>query len=148
MTNIDYAKSCTEVLTIINNMSIENFNKLPSELIESLKKNKDANYNFYLDYSKSLKEQNISEFTMAILKNIYRDYWVTQDVRKNILLDEANKRAEKERNKQETFNIDNVFKNMNKPNIKIQSNTNIIPLKKENILQKFIKKFISIFGGK
>ena len=137
--NIDYAKSCTEVLAIIYNMSIKNFNKIPPEVIKTLEENKDSNYNFKLDYSKNINEQNISEFTIAILKNFYRDYWATEDTRQRILLDEANRRYEKEKIKHELYNQDNVLKNMNKSN-NSKKQTAIVPDKKENILKRLLRK--------
>lgn len=137
--NIDYAKSCTEVLAIIYNMSIKNFNKIPPEVIKTLEENKDSNYNFKLDYSKNINEQNISEFTIAILKNFYRDYWATEDTRQRILLDEANRRYEKEKIKYELYNPDNVFKNMNKSN-NSKKQTAIVPAKKENIFKRLLRK--------
>lgn len=138
-TNIDYAKSCTEVLAIVYNMSIKNFNKIPPEVIKTLEENKDSNYNFKLDYSKNINEQNISEFTTAILKNFYRDYQATEDTRQRILLDEANRRYEKEKNKHELYNPDNVFKNMNKSN-NSKKQTAIVPTKEENILKRLLRK--------
>ena len=138
-TNIDYAKSCTEVLAIVYNMSIKNFNKIPPEVIKTLEENKDSNYNFKLDYSKNINEQNISEFTTAILKNFYRDYWATEDTRQRILLDEANRRYEKEKNKHELYNPDNVFKNMSKSN-NSKKQTAIVPTKEENILKRLLRK--------
>ena len=137
--NIDYAKSCTEVLAIIYNMSIKNFNKIPPEVIKTLEENKDSNYNFKLDYSKNINEQNISEFTIAILKNFYRDYWATEDTRQRILLDEANRRYEKEKIKHELYNTEKKIKNMNKSN-NSKKQTAIVPAKKENIFKRLLRK--------
>ena len=142
-TNIDYAKSCTEILAIIYNMSIENFNKVPPEVIKSLKENKDPNYNFKLDYSKDINEQNISEFAIAMLKNVYRDYWATENTRQKILFDEANRRYEKEKIRRELYNPDNIFKTMSKTNNRKETTTAIVPAKEENILKRLLRKLKS-----
>lgn len=141
---IDYSKSCTEVLTIINNMSIENQKKIPKELIDAFEENKDINYNFYLDYSKDLKSQNISEFTKAILKNLYRDYWVTEEKRKIINLKEQQERNELEKLKREKYNPDNIFKK-DEP-VLAAKNTNL-PVEVKEEKQSFLAKIISKIKG-
>ena len=146
--NTEYAKACTEVLAIISNMSIENFKKIPKELLKCLEENKDSEYNFQLDYSKSLNEQNISKFTTAILRNIYRDYWASEDVKQKILLDEANKRYESEKIKRELYNPDNIFKNINKSNSRQQNTTAITITKEDSILKKILDKIKNMWRKK
>lgn len=82
--NDEYSRACTEALTIINNMSIKNYNKLPKELILSLERNMDTKYDFSIDYSKDINEQNISDITKGILSNIYLDYWADEKNKKQM----------------------------------------------------------------
>lgn len=128
MTNVDYKKACVEILAILNNMSIENFKKIPKELIEGFEKNKDNNYIFDLDYSKNLKEQKLSPFTIAILNNLYRDYLVSEDIKEQLILKENQRRCELENFKREIYNPDELFKKVDKDkNINIEmlkNNTN------------------------
>ena len=128
--------------------SIENFNKLPKDFVKCLEENKAPKYNFKLDYSKSLNEQNISEFAIAILKNIYRDYWASEDVKQKILLDEKNKRLEKEKIKRELYNPDNVFKKINKSNSTQQNTAILVTTEKDTILKKLLKKIKNIWRKK
>ena len=51
-------------------MPIEAFKKIPTELINAFEENKDDNYKFFLDYSKDLKDQDLSKFTLHDLKQI------------------------------------------------------------------------------
>lgn len=141
ITNIDYGKCCTEILAIINNMSIENSKKIPKELIDAFEANKDNNYDFNLDYSKDLKNQELSPFTIAILNNLYRDYWASEDTRNKIILEEHQKRYEQEKMKREMYNPDNLFKKKN--------NTECVAMVeyKENVFKKIINKLKKIFKG-
>lgn len=137
MTNVDYKKACVEILAILNNMSIENFNKIPKELIEGFEKNKDNNYIFDLDYSKNLKEQKLSPFTIAILNNLYRDYWVSEDIREQLILKENQKRYEQEKLKREIYNSDELFKKVDKDkNINIENTNTSLIHQKETIFTK------------
>lgn len=138
MTNLDYQKSCTEVLAVLNNMPIEDFKKIPKELINAFEANKDNNYNFVIDYSKDLKDQDLSDFTIAILNNLYRDYWASEDTRKKIILEENQKRYEQEKIKREMYNPDNIFKK----NMQVAANPKN---DKENIFRKIINKIKNFF---
>lgn len=143
MTNLDYRKSCTEVLAILNNMSIENFKKIPRELIEAFETSKDADYDFSLDYSKDLKDQDVSEFTLAILNNLYRDYLASEEEKNMIMLEEKQKRSEEEKIKREKYNPDDIFKKKTQVE---DSNESVAMVKyKETIFSKIIKKIKEIF---
>ncbi|MBQ2937484.1 MAG: hypothetical protein IJE05_01150 [Clostridia bacterium] len=146
MTNLDYKKSCTEVIIILNNMPIEYFNKIPTELIKAFEHNKDNDYNFFLDYSKDLKAQNISSFTLAILNNLYRDYWANEEERKEILEKEKYDLNILEQEKREKYNPDNIFKKVKKDeyiNVEItENNINTALIEyKESFFTRF-KNFI------
>lgn len=113
MINLDYKKSCTEVITILNNMPIEAFKKIPPELIKAFEENIDNDYNFFLDYSMDLKDQKITPFTLAILNNLYRDYWASEEERKKILEKETYDLNILEEEKRKIYNPDDIFKKAN-----------------------------------
>ena len=97
--NEEYSKACVEVLEIIKEMEYKEKQKIPRELKEKLRKNKNLNYKFYIDKSKKLKEQKILDITKAILANIYKEYLAT-DYEKKIILEKENKnRIDGEKNK-------------------------------------------------
>ena len=147
MTNIDYKKSCTEVITILNNMPIEAFKKIPKELINAFEENKADDYIFFMDYSKDLKDQEISPFTLAILNNLYRDYWATEAQRKKILEKEKYDLNILEEEKRKLYNPNDIFKKVNKnpeiTNIEIPETNNTTTLieYEESFFSRF-KNFI------
>ena len=149
MTNLDYKKSCTEVITILNNMPIEAFKKIPIELINAFEENKSDDYIFFLDYSKDLKDQEISPFTLAILNNLYRDYLETEEQRKRILEKEKYDLDILEQKKREKYNPDDIFKKNKNTNVEIlENNTNTALIEyKESFfikLKEFIFKILHI----
>jgi len=147
MTNLDYKKSCTEVIAILNNMPINAFKKIPLELINAFEENKADDYIFFLDYSKDLKDQEISPFTLAILNNLYRDYWATEEQRKKILEKEKYDLNILEEEKRKIYNPNDIFKKVSKnsetSNIEIPENNNTTALieYKESFFTK-LKEFI------
>jgi len=147
MTNLNYEKSCTEVIAILNNIPIEVYKRIPNEIIKALEENKDNDYDFSIDYSKDLKDQQILPFTLAILHNLYRDYLATEDEKKQIIEKERYDLKLLEKEKREKYNPDDIFKKANKftetANIEAsENNTNTALIEyKESFFTKF-KNFI------
>ena len=72
--NMQYKKAYVELYEIINALSIEDKNKIPNAIIKNINENKDNNYKFKLDTSKTLLEQNLMVETKALLVQIYAKY--------------------------------------------------------------------------
>ena len=66
MIECNYSKACTETLKIIDLLSVEDFKKIPDNVIKLLEENKDKSYIFEYDYTKNLTNQNIENLTKAI----------------------------------------------------------------------------------
>ena len=75
----------TEVYTILQELNEEEYNKIPLEIIETLKANMNKEYNYELDEEKELKEQPMLPQTKAILLNIFRDYLSTPEQKEKII---------------------------------------------------------------
>ena len=111
MVSVAYARAYTEVLEILRHFSNEEYSKIPESKIEYFKQNMDTNYNFSIDPSVDLKEQNISMEANAIIVSLFRDYFATDKQRvilKNLLKQNQDKRDAELREK---YNPDNLFKN-------------------------------------
>ena len=67
---IDYNKRLVEVDEILNHLSKEDYNKIPEIIKKSIKDNKDKEYFWKYDTNKKLKEQDVSDDTIAILSYI------------------------------------------------------------------------------
>lgn len=106
-----YAKAYVEVLEIISHFSEKNLNKIPRERIEFYEKNKDSKYKFKINPKIELNKQHISKEASAIIVNIYKDYFATEEQKEKIneVLKINQNRAEQE--KKVKFNKYDLFKN-------------------------------------
>ena len=107
----DYAKAYKEVVEILKYVPEESVNKIPTELLETFRENMDKDYRFIVDVEKSFEEQNILDETKAILANIFRDYWATEQQRERIIEKENKDREIDEARKREKYNPNDLFKN-------------------------------------
>ena len=142
-------KSLTEVYEVIKRFSEYEYNKIPKETIDVIVKNKDNEYNWKYDDSKSLLEQNLSREAIAILSYINLEYLLSGEKRK--LMEEIYKMNERklEQKKSELYKADELFKNRNiveneEAQIK-EKNVSLIEVK-ENIFTKFIKRIKSLLN--
>ena len=75
----------SEVYEIINHLTQELRNKIPSDFVEFVSKNKDNNYVSEIDFTKNINEQKISKETRAILAIIYRDFLCNKEEKKKLI---------------------------------------------------------------
>lgn len=79
------AKEYNEVVEILNHISKDDLNKIPIDMYNMFKANRDIDYRFIYDTNKTLEEQNVSKEAKTIIAILYRDYWATEKTkRKNI----------------------------------------------------------------
>lgn len=111
MVNSTYAKAYTEVLEIIKFFSKEDYNKIPNEKIEFYKKNMDTNYKFTINPEIDLAKQNVSTEANAIIVNLFRNYFATENQKAKIKEILDINQYKKEQEKREKYNPDKLFKN-------------------------------------
>lgn len=135
-------KVLTEVYAILQHLSSENFNKIPSNVINLIKTNKDDEYVWNYDTTKSLTEQNISRDAVAVLSYINMEYLLNDQQRE--FIENLHKQNEEvlEQLKREKYNSDTLFSNQNK---NINKDTALVEYSKEKWYKKFINKIINIF---
>lgn len=134
----------TEVYTILQDLNEEEYNKIPPEIIEAIRMNKNEEYEYELDENLELKDHQMLPETKAILFNLFRDYLATPEQKEKIIRMQNEERQKNELKKQKRYNAD-IFANRQKEDIKQQNNeaTQIMRYK-ENIFKKIlnrIKKF-------
>ena len=144
MINSTYSKAYTEVLEIIKYFPKEEYDKVPKEKIEFYQNNMDIDYDFYINPEIDLSEQNISLEANAIIINLFRDYFATEEQKVKIkeILDLNQKKEEQE--KREKYNPDDIFKkDTETANIETsENNTNTALIEyKESFFTRF-KNFI------
>lgn len=133
----------TEVYTILQELNEEEYNKIPLEIIETLKANMNKEYNYELDEEKELKEQPMLPQTKAILLNIFRDYLSTPEQKEKIIKMQNEERQKNELKKKKKYDV-NVFENKTKEKLKQTNNQENELIKyKKNIFTKIINKIKS-----
>ena len=144
MINIEYRKSISEVLDILEHTRKEDVDKISPKFMEFLNKNKYDNYVPNLDHSKRVKEMELNDKTIAILSIIASKYWISgadkEDFEKQ--LKENEKKYQEEL--YEKYNPDNLFKNK-KTKIETVENSVAMVEYKEPIFTKIKNWFIRTF---
>lgn len=140
-----YNDAYTEVYEIIELLDKEEYNKIPSEIIKTIKENRNLEYKFKLDEKIELKEQQLLPETKAILFNMFRDYLSTPGQKEIIIKRQAEERKRIEQMKKNEYNS-NLFEK--KSNIsKIEEVENIELIKyKENIFKKILRNIRNFFN--
>ena len=72
----NYRNACKEVIELIDYfLSEDEFNRIPKEFINNLQECANKDYDFKIDKSKDLEEQNISIEAKAIIISIYKQFF-------------------------------------------------------------------------
>ena len=146
MDNIECANAYSEVLEILKFLPDDDYKKIPVNIIEVIKSTANIEYKFFYNPNKTLDEQNVSKRAKSILAVLYRDYWSTPAQREKILDFQKQIFNKIEEEKKEKYDVD-VFKNKRNLSNKIISDINLpIEVKKENFLQKILKKIRLLFN--
>lgn len=87
-----YCEAFAEVDYILTGLEEREREQIPKNLRDVIREKKAKNYNFNIDLTKSLFEQNLKNETLAVLALIYRKY-----------LSDSDKRTELEKHCQETL---------------------------------------------
>ena len=139
--NNTYSLSYVEVLEILKHIPKEDYEKIPKEKIEFYENNKDKNY----VYIYNPVNPKISRKTDAILINLYKNYIAKDDEKEKINHILKLNEMKNEQEKQENFDLNNIFNNK-KSEIK-NNNVDTLPVekKRETRFKKFIDKIKKIF---
>lgn len=138
----DLNKRLVEVEYILKKLDDEYIKKIPLEIWNYIDENKDKNYIFNYDESKTLVEQNLNINTISILTYINMEYLLGEEQKKEMidLLRKDETIAEKE--KSARYNPDDLFKN--KQQIK-QQETSLVEVKIEKWYEKVFSFFKNMF---
>ncbi len=135
----------TEVYTILQDLNEEEYNKIPLEVIETIKENRNEEYEYFLDDELELKDQPMLLETKAILFNLFRDYLATPEQRIKIIRMQNEERQKNELRKQMMYNKD-IFANTPKEKLTDNNNKTMqIVEYKESLFKKILNKIKSFF---
>lgn len=147
--NIEYANAYSEVLEVLNNMSKEDYNKIPKDMLEMFKTNCNNEYQFRYDLNKKFEQQEISKRAKLILAILFRDYWATPYQKEKIIAKQNYERQKLEQRKFEKYNPERIFENKRQPIIEEIKNINsMIEVKEEKWYQKIFKLIKNLFKRK
>lgn len=135
----------TEVYTILQELNEEEYNKIPPEVVEAIKVNRNEEYEYELDDELELKEQPMLPETKAILFNLFRDYLATPEQKAKIIRMQNEERQKNELKKQQRYNTE-VFANRQEKDISQEKNEEIQIVKyKENLFKRILDKIKRFF---
>lgn len=146
----NYAKACSEVLSIIPYIEDNVSKKIPIEFIKMLQNIEDKEYKPNIDFSLKLKEQKLLKETRIILALIYRDYLCTSEERKELLKQEQKEKEKIQKEKQEKYKINFEQIKQKKEEKKIiekletPKETAIMEVPEETWYKKIINKILKI----
>ena len=76
---MEYAKCLVQLDEILNYLSLDNLEKIPFEVRNSIKQQKDKEYIWKYDESKTLKEQELDRRTIALLSYLNMEYLLNKE---------------------------------------------------------------------
>lgn len=142
-----YETAFSEVYEILQYLEKDEYKKIPSDLIETIKNNRNKKYLYNIDSEKKLKEQQMLPETKAILFNIFRDYLATETQKETIKkwqLDDL-KKAEKEKRLKYDINVFKNTRNSSNNSDNINGNMQLVKIEEKSIWQKILNKIKTIF---
>ena len=111
MVTKEFAEASAEINEILKYLPKEEVEKIPSKLREFFKEVSSKDYVTNINPNMPLDKQQIKEKTKDIIALIYRNYWCSEEERKELdqKLIENDRKFEEEL--REKYNPDNIFKN-------------------------------------
>ncbi len=153
MINEKYGIAIAETLHYLKGIRKEDINKIPKKFMIFLKENASKNYSCNFDYTKPLKELNLTNETKGLISMICLNYWCETEEQKIKFRNHlnVNEQAYQEALKIK-YNVDNIFNKKNIGNneeIKFE-NINQLPIKleKENIFKRVFNSIMKFFNKK
>lgn len=127
--SVIYQNVASELLEIFKYLDKELKEKIPEKLKESLERITNKEHNFKIDKTKELNEQNILPQTKQVLSIIYLKYCCSSEEANKIIEENYNIQKQKEIEKREKYNPDNIFKkNERQIEENIQEQVQLIPI--------------------
>ena len=145
---VDYNKRLVEVDEILNYLSEEDLLKIPEEVRNIIKENKDKEYFWKYDETKPLKEQDVSRDTIAFLSYLNIEYLLNEKQKEFMQqLHELNEKKLEEA-KVEKYGVEDLFKRNKPQQEEIRETEQELSLVeyKESLFTKVISKIKNFFA--
>lgn len=147
MVTKEFAEASAEINEILKYMPKEEVEKIPSKLREFFREISSKDYVTNINPNIPLDKQQIKEKTKDIIALIYRNYWCSEEERKELdqKLIENDKKFEEEL--REKYNPDNIFKNNVTTTKKEESEVKEAKIEQSLVLQetgKWYQRFLDM----
>lgn len=144
----NYTCAYREVIEVLKYTKREDVNKIPKSRILLWRTNMNKDYDFKIDTTKTVEEQNLSKEAKAIIANIFKKYWATDYQKERIEAKEKYDIEQMEKEKYQKYNPDDIFKNR-KQNIQqeeVASKTVSMVEYREPLFKRILNKIKDIFN--
>ncbi len=144
----EYKIAATEVLDIVEHLSLNATNKIPLQLLDFFKDVSMEDYKPEFDYSDGLEKINFTPKTKALLAMIYRNYLCSEEERKEFDRKLFENEEKYQQELREKYNPDKIFQNLEpEENAKQENNPNtaLIEYKEKKWYHKIFEKIASLF---
>ena len=154
MVNERYSIAISETLHYLKGINQDDINKIPNKFMSFLKENASNSYSCNFDYTKPLRELNLTKEAKGLIAMICLNYWCETEEQKIKFRNHLNKNKQSYQEKlQKKYNIDDIFKKKeisNNDEIASESIINKLPVevKNENIFKKLLNCLKKIFTKK
>ena len=141
MVSTKYANAITEVLHYLKGIREEDVNKIPKKIMNFFEENASKEYICDFDYTKPLKDLNITDEAKGIITYICYSYWCETEDEKKVFLNKLNENEmifQKELRKK--YDVENFNKKLNKETS--MKNAFLDKSKKESKIYCFFKKIV------
>lgn len=122
-----YKKAFKEVYVILQYLDVTDYEKIPSDVKETIMENMDQKYEYHLDESLDFSKQTMMIETKAILFNFFRDYLCTEQQKEKIMKIQNKQRLKLEEQKRNKYLNTNFIFNENKKEKVQKNNINLVP---------------------
>lgn len=144
----NYACAYKEVIEVLKYTKREDVNKIPKSRILLWRINMNKDYDFKIDTTKTLEEQNLSKEAKAIIANIFKKYWATDYQKERIEAKEKYDIEQMEKEKYQKYNPDDIFKNRKQTiqQEEVASKTVSMVEYREPLFKRILNKIKNIFN--
>lgn len=142
----ELTKAYAEVYEILKYIPLEQYNKIPKEVINVFKNRRDKTYKVRINPALPLENQNLQRKTLILLSVLNLDYWCGEEEREEILnIYWQNEKNRKNENRQDEYI---VLGDGNDAVAASELGTDLVVYREASILEKILVKIKHIFKRK
>lgn len=136
----NYRNALVEVEAVLDCLQYEEYIKIPTSIINTIKINKDEKYIFEYDEELDYVDWNLMPETKAILYNIFKKYLATNEQKQYFIEKEKLEIMQLEREKVKRYDLDELFKKKEEISKENKISKSLIDIKEKKWYKKLLKK--------